>query len=212
MRKPGNQRALKVIRSLRLRHQKQTQQIDILCNDMVSAHRHFADKLGQMLDVSRFYEALLSCGTLQEIVNTVLQSLSERIDGCNVVLFLADESGFETHRPASVAHDDVQTLLESCFSRQLVLDISLGSRVCSQNQLLQMGLQAPPSALKSISSAAIPLNRPGQAVGFLFIYRPADLPLTGRELASASAVSAGLCSAIQNLQTAKQALQTTESP
>ncbi len=57
MKKANNKRALKVIRMLRLRHQKQAQQVDILCRDMVSAHQQFAVKLSRMIQVADFYES-----------------------------------------------------------------------------------------------------------------------------------------------------------
>lgn len=200
MRKPGNQRALKVIRSLRARHQKQMQQIDILCNDMVGVHRHFAVKLAGMMHAARFYETLLSCSSLADILNAAFEDLCESIASCSAVFVLPEENAFEVHRPGGLAADELNTQFQNWFSRQLVIDISLSPRVCSMNKMLQMGLQGPPSVLKTISAAAIPLSRYRQAVGFILVYRSGDFPLTAVELSNASSVSAGLSRAIQVLQ------------
>lgn len=199
MRKHSNQRALNVIRSLRLRQQKQMQQIDILCHDMVSAHQQFSVKLSQMLQVTRFYETLLSCATLQDILDTAFASFGASIPFCRAAFFLPDENGFEIHRPKELISDDHALPPHDWFSPQLVTDISLSPRVCSLDEMLRMGMQGTPLVLKTISAAAIPLSRCGQAAGFVFLYRSAATPLTSRELASASSISAGLCRAILNL-------------
>jgi hypothetical protein len=198
VRKPGNHRALKVIRMLRLRHQKQAQQIDILCQDMVSAHRQFAVKLGRMMDVTEFQETLLGCAGLQETLDTAIRLIEKR-SACAAAVCLVDESGLEVRVNGGLGEIDLAEL-QSWFTKELIHNISLTSRVCSLNQLLQMGLQAPPAILKTLHAAAVPLSRAGQAVGFILMVRPASSPLAAEDLSFASAVSRGLCSAITACQ------------
>lgn len=199
MRNPGNQRALKVIRMLRLRHEKQAQQVDILCRDMVSAHREFAVKLARMIDVTGFYENLLNCSNLQETVDAAIGQIERRIPASAGAVCLLEENGFEIRVHGGLGEIDLSEL-QTWFTRELVENISLTPRVCSLNQMLRMGLQAPPSILKTISAAAIPLGRQGQGIGFILVVRPASNPLSAEDLSFVSAVSGGLCSAIAGRQ------------
>jgi len=203
VRKHGNQRALNVIRMLRLRHAKQAQQIDILCSDMVSAHRQFAVKLSRMIDVTAFYEDLLGCCSVQETLDAAIGLIERRVALSAGAVCLLEESGFDIRVNGGLGEIDLSEF-HGWFTKELVHNISLTPRVCSMNQLLRMGLQASPSILKTISAAAVPLNRSGQAVGFVFIVRPAANPLTPEELSFVSAVSAGLCRAIIACQGIKQ--------
>jgi hypothetical protein len=200
VKKANNKRALKVIRMLRLRHQKQAQQVDILCRDMVSAHQQFAVKLSRMIQVADFYESLLGCSTLQETLNTAIACIEEHIPSAGAAVFLLDENAFEIHSPNELLPEGAPSQFQDWFSRDLVLNISLTPRACSLTQMLQLGLQGPPFALKNLSAAAIPLSRAGHAVGFIWIYRSAQNPLTAEELARASAITTGLCHAILNFQ------------
>jgi hypothetical protein len=180
---------------LRLRQEKQAQQIDILCRDMVSAHRQFSVKLARMIDVTEFYKDLMGCSSLQETVDASIRLIEQRIVSAAGAVCLLDEGGFDIRVNGGLGDIDVSEL-QTWFTKELVHNISLTPRVCSLNQLLRMGLQAPPSILKTISAAAVPLNRSGRAVGFMFIVCPASNPLTAEDLSFAAAVSAGFCNAI----------------
>lgn len=204
MKKTRNKRALKVIRMLRTRQQKQADQIDILCRDMVSAHRDFAVKLARMIDVNRFYETLLSCSTLSDILNAAVNRVEEAIASSNAAVFVLDDNGYEVYSGVESASGGTALPFQEWFSRELVLNLSLTPRVSSLNQMLQMGLQGSPAALKSISAAAIGLSRSGQAIGFIFVCRSIEEPLTAEELSAAASIGNGLCQAIANLRGLKQ--------
>jgi hypothetical protein len=160
---------------------------------MVSAHRQFAVKLARMVDVTEFYEHLLNCSSLQETIDVSIRLIEQRSASAAAVCLL-EESGFEI-RAGGAGGMDVSEL-QTWFTKELVQNVSLTPRVCSLNQLLRMGMQAPPSILKTISAATVPLSRSGQAVGFILVARPASNPLTAEDLSFVSAFSAGLCKAI----------------
>lgn len=205
MKKQRNRRALAVIRALRSRQEKQSQKIDILCKDMVKAHRHFAGKLARVLCVNQFYEALLCCSTLEDMLDTAIRSVQERIETAETAVFLLEEGGFDIHRPKPYLKETTPALHE-WFTRELVQNISLHPRACSLTDMLKMGLQGPPSVLKTVSATAIPLSKSGLAIGFIWVCRPCR-PLSAEELSFAGALATGLSIAIAHTQIAtKQSL------
>ncbi|MCI0498688.1 MAG: hypothetical protein L0Y36_03270 [Planctomycetales bacterium] len=193
----NNKRALTVLRFLRARQQRQTEQIDILCRDVVAAHRDFSVKLAQLNFVSSFYETLLGCADLETLLDASVDKFRQAIDGADAAIFLLGENGFDVHIADSGLFNPIEKdQFQNWFTPRLVNNISRMNRVCSLDQLLRMGLQGPPAIMKTISAAAVPLGRIGQGTGFVFVYRPAHLPLQPEELAHAAAVSIGLREAI----------------
>jgi hypothetical protein len=199
-----NKRALEVIRRLHVRQQKQTDQIDMLCRDMVSAHREFSTKLAKLTFVTSFYESLLQSTGLENLLDTAVSQIRETINEADAAVFLLSENGFDVHIADTGVSDPIEKReFQHWFTHELVNSVSQMNRICSLEQLLKMGLQGPPAILKTISIAAIPLGRFGQAVGFVLVYRPAHLPLQTEELSRLAAISIGLRKAISSYQGAQ---------
>ena len=196
-----NKRALKVIRSLHTCQKKQAGKIDVLCRDMVSAHRDFSSKLARTSFAASYYESLLGCNGLDDLLNTAVKGIREAVKEIDAAIFLLSENGFDVHIADTGVADPVEKRqFQHWFTRELVRSVSQMNRICSLDQLLHMGLQGSPATLKTISLAAIPLGRFGQAVGFVLVYRPAHLPLQAEELSRLAAVSSGLHEAIGSFQ------------
>ena len=196
-----NKRALKVIRSLHTCQKKQAGKIDVLCRDMVSAHREFSTKLAALSFAASYYESLLGCTDLDDLLDTAVQGIREDVKETDAAIFLLSENGFDVHIADTGVADPVEKRqFQHWFTRELVNSVSQMNRICSLDQLLRMGLQGSPAVLKTISLAAIPLGRFGQAVGFVLVYRPAHLPLQTEELSRLAAVSTGLREAIDSFQ------------
>ncbi|MHC5144998.1 MAG: hypothetical protein ACYSOX_05160 [Planctomycetota bacterium] len=196
-----NKRALKVIRSLHTCQKKQASKIDVLCRDMVSAHREFSTKLAALSFAASYYESLLGCTDLDDLLDTAVQGIREAVKETDAAIFLLSENGFDVHIADTGVADPVEKRqFQHWFTRELVNSVSQMNRICSLEQLLRMGLQGSPAVLKTISLAAIPLGRFGQAVGFVLVYRPAHLPLQTEELSRLAAVSTGLREVIDSFQ------------
>ncbi len=199
----NHKRALKAIRVLRSRHDKQLRQIDMLCSDMVSAHKEFALKLGRLNFAVSFYEALLAGSDCEEILDIAVQSIRGNINGVSAAVFLLADNGFNVHlADAGISDNIAATEFQDWFTRELVGHISQANRVCSLDQMLRMGLQGPPAIMKTLSAAAVPLGRFGQGLGFIFVYRYAADPLTSEELSRVAAISSGLRDALHRFMPA----------
>jgi hypothetical protein len=168
---------------------------------MVSAHREFSTKLAALSFAASYYESLLGCTDLDDLLDTAVQGIREAVKETDAAIFLLSENGFDVHIADTGVADPVEKRqFQHWFTRELVNSVSQMNRICSLEQLLRMGLQGSPAVLKTISLAAIPLGRFGQAVGFVLVYRPAHLPLQTEELSRLAAVSTGLREAIDSFQ------------
>lgn len=196
-----HQRALKVIRHLRDRQATQNRKIDILCSDMVSAHHLFAQKQARMNFAVAFYEALLGCCDQTSLLATAVRTIEANVQGAGGAVFLLEDGGFRIYGDPDRSLAEIKTHhLQDWFTQPIIHQISQMNRMCSLEQLLRMGLQGPPAILKTISAAALPLGRFGQGLGFLFLYRCAENPLTAEELSRVAAVTAGLRQAIERFK------------
>ena len=197
----NNKRALKIIRHLRSDGSKQAEKIDMLCHDMVSAHREFSTNLVTLKYAVSFYERLLGCADMEALLEMAVQNIHQTIEQTDAAVVLLTDNDFEVHIPetGSVEHVEKQQF-RLWFTREIVKTVSQMNRVCLLDQLLRMGLQGPPAILKTISLAAIPL---GRDIGLLLVYRPAECPFQVGDLSRLAAVSGGLREAITGLRTAQ---------
>ena len=198
-----NQRALKAIRVLKARQQKQAKQIDILCRDMVSAHELFSLTLARLTFTTSFYESLLGCEELEEAIDRTVTLIGKNIDQAGAAIFLVEASGFEVHVAKSADGGQAEkSNFQNWFSRDIVHQIGQTNHICTLDDMLKMGLMAPPSSLKTLSAAAVPLGRLGLGVGFILVYRTAEHPLLNEELSRVATIAPGVREAILSLKAA----------
>jgi hypothetical protein len=197
------QRVRQVVRGLNRARRVQAKKIDILCNDMVSAHRDFIERLKPLTFSVQFYEAILGCGDLNVLVERVGAMIGTAAPEASVAIFLLSGEGYELHisgenRPIEVDAGS----FEGCFTAHLVARLSGCGRICMLEDMLGMGLRSDLAGLEGLSAASVPLSNFGRVFGFILLYRTADKGLTGGELAKVSAIVPGLSSAINGIQTA----------
>jgi len=190
-------RVRRLIRELNRNRHAQAKKIDILCNDMVSAHGEFIRRLKPLVFGVSFYESLLGCGDLSSLLDTAGRMIGSAVDGSNVAVFLLDGEGFQLHitdgrHPIRID----EASLEGCFNTDVVRSISRSARICRLEDLFEMGLVGNPADFNGISVAAIPLNRFDRVYGFVLVYRVSGGELTADELAKVAAITPGLCNAI----------------
>ena len=177
----------------------QAKKIDILCNDLVAAHRQFINKLNAISFKAAFYETIISITDINELLFRTATSIEQLFGRANAAFFLRQRNGFKLHlfesdRPISLGDKS----LENCFSDELVENICNSNRVCSLEDMLTMGLEANPTVLNRLSAFTIPLGQFGTSEGFILIYRPADRKFTQADLDKICAVTDGLSAAIKS--------------
>jgi len=184
----------------KIRHQ-QAKKVDILCNDMVSAHADFIRQLRSLNFSIDFYESILGHQDMTTLLDIVVEHIRNHVNNANVLVFLINRDGYEIH----IGHDDepieidIQKI-ESYFTDELVGSISRSNRACSLDEMFEVGLQANLQELSKVSAAAIPLGGFGSPVGFILVCRPAACKITSREIENITSITPGLTRAIRLCQ------------
>lgn len=197
----NNKRALKVIRSLRMRQNRQDAKIDILCRDIVGAHNQFIEKVSTLSVLVEFQQSLLGIGEMNSILENAASFIKKFLADTATAIFMIEPKGFDIHFSDPLDGVIVEKSHFECwFTPALVLEVSRCNQICSLDRLLEMGLQASPSALKHITAAAIPIGKLGKGVGFIFVYRPVEREFQPHELSMVLSLACPLRKAIQNSQ------------
>lgn len=179
------------------RHQKQAQQIDILCNDMVAAHGDFSAKLSDMIFLANFYEQLLGHKDCKSLLNSAAVQIQRQVESAQVAIFLLQSEGFEINCLDDQNPIELNTgVLEQLFTLDVARQICRANWICSQDDLYSMGLNDKPGLLSQLSMAAIPLGKYSPGIGFILVYRRAVEPLKGWELGRLASITSGLSRAI----------------
>ncbi len=195
-----NQRALSVIRTLRGKLNRQNRQINMLCRDMVDAHSQFVLKMSQLNFSAAFCETLLAARDIETLIELAAMVFGKHLKNASTAVFLLDGRGYNIHIGSHSQSSNEKEVFENWFSPAVVAEISRNNRVCTMQEMLAIGLQANPASLKHIAAIAVPLGQLGRGVGFVLLYRPADMPFDQHEASMASVAASGLRSAIMSFR------------
>jgi hypothetical protein len=200
-----NKRLRLLISRLNKERKKQAKQIDILCNDFVSAQKDFVKALKTIGFAADFYEAIAGLTELNELLCTAGNLIKDQIPDVNVTFFLLapnnaegpQHDNFELHIfESDLAIDLEDRRIENFFTAELVGNIAKSNQICAIEDMLAMGLAGSPTCLEKISTAAIPLSTPASSLGFVLIYRSSRNPLTADELKAIAQITPGLARSI----------------
>ena len=173
----------------------QEKKIDILCNDLISAHRSFIKGLRSLSFAADFYESIIGKANTEELLRTATYLIKKELDVSDVVFFLRRDRGFELFGNQNTKKES-DLALESYFSTELIDNICKSNALLSLNDMLEMGLDVSPAVLSRISAFAMPLSRGGTSAGFILIYRFDSRELTISELKNITSITTGLAGAV----------------
>lgn len=205
MDKNRSQRVKLLVRKLNKARRQQAKQIDILCNDMVSAHKDFVEQLKMLTFTADFYQSLLGKNDLAGLLDMAIEIIKGCAAKSNAAIFLNEHGGYELYTSGADDAIELDTVrFESYFTQGLVDKVCRANWVCSLDDLFEMGLEGDLNELGKISVAAVPLERIVRPMGFILVYRVAENKLTGDELQQLSAITPGLSNAIKSLRSVSQ--------
>ncbi|AQT68170.1 hypothetical protein STSP2_01325 [Anaerohalosphaera lusitana] len=188
-----------LVRKLNRQRHEQAKKIDLLCNDMVGAHREFVLQLENLSAGFTFYESLLGHNDLGQILATTFNYVYRHVNECEVAIFLTDGHNFQVHQAESrTAISKKVEKLWGSFTNETVNEISRANAITELGTMFELGLQGNLRLLNEISAAAVPIGRVNGPLGFILICRDIANPLTSGELAKVNAVSLGLCRSIRS--------------
>ena len=192
-----NKRLRLLISRLNKERKRRAKQIDILCNDFVTAQKDFIRSLKAVSFAADFYESIAGLTDLNELLCTAGKLAQDQIQDANVVFFLLQGSNFELHIFESEQPIDLEERrIENFFTAELVDNIAGSHRICSVDDMLAMGLQCSGACLDKISAAAVPLSSNSGSLGFILLYRCSQKPLVSDEINCIAQVAPGLARSI----------------
>jgi hypothetical protein len=200
-----NKRLRLLIRKFNKQRKKQAMQIDILCNDIMTAHKDFLKALKVLGFAADFYNAITGITDLNELLCTAGSYIQKHTPDVHIAFFLLAQGGVEGVQPENFEMhvfesdqpiDPDDRRVENFFNTELVINISKSNQICTVEDMLGMGLQYSPVFLEKISTAAIPLSTAGSSMGFMLIYRSSRNPLTADELKAVAQITPGLARSI----------------
>jgi transcriptional regulator with GAF, ATPase, and Fis domain len=188
-------------KKLNKERKKQAKQIDILCNDLIAAHRDFIKKLDTIRFTADFCESILGATDISTLLHRASRLVKDEVPDANVAFIIRrhDDFGlhiFESNQTGTLTQQD----LEKCFTGELVDNICKSNKLCTIDDMFAMGLEANLTTLSQVSAATVPLSSLGSSLGFILIYRPSQNELTVDELRKIAAITRGLSRAVQSCQ------------
>jgi len=204
--KQRHQRLRLLPKELNKERKKQAKKTDILCNDLIGAQRGFIRKLKTISFTADFYESIIGMTDLNNLLYTAAKLIEADSPGANVAVFLRRAEDFELHVFES---DPTATVnkehIESCITQELMDNACKSNRVCTLDEIFEMGLHGNPTGLKGNSAVTIPLGLFGASLGFMLVYRCSGKKLTSEEIRNVSAIASGLSRAIECCQSHSRA-------
>ena len=132
-----------MIRKFNKQRKKQAMQIDILCNDIMTAHKDFLKALRTIGFAADFYNAIVGLTDLNELLCTAGSYIQKHTPDVHVAFFLLAQSGIEGAQPenfelhvfeSDLAIDLDDRRVENFFNTELVTNISKSNQICTSRR------------------------------------------------------------------------------
>jgi transcriptional regulator with GAF, ATPase, and Fis domain len=193
-----NNRIRLLAKNLNRRRKKQAIQIDLLCNDIINAHRDFLDTVRTLTFTSEFYETLIGPLYLDNLFRSCASMIQKYIPDSNIVFFINEQNHFQSYAfDCNVNETDEACRFEQYFTSEVVESIIRANRLGDIDELLQMGLQINPAILKNSSAITVPITANGSITGFILLYKFSSQSFDQRQIRLLCSVRRGLSRAIR---------------
>ncbi len=191
-----------LLRRLNQQRKRQASQIDILCNDLIGAHRSFLQRLQDLGFAAEFYRSLLGGTDVNGILARAGRVIKEELPGAEVTFFLRQPDGFELHTcPGDESLYGEHQGPQDDFDPELVDSICKHNQPCTHDDIVALSTGSTPAALQKYSLATLPLSDLGRSLGFVLLYCPLPQVLSAAEVRRISPVMRGLAQAIRAVGT-----------
>ena len=193
-----NERLRLLIRRLNKQRKQQASQIDILCNDLIGAHRSFLQRLQDLGFAAEFYRSLLGGTDVNGILARAGRVIKQELPGAGVTFFLRQPDGFELHAcPGDESLYGEPQGPQDDFDSELVDSICRHNRPCTLDDVVAMSTQGNLGTLRKYSLATLPLSDLGRSLGFVLLSCPLPQVLNAADVRRISPVMRGLAQAIR---------------
>ncbi len=192
-----NQRLRLLLRKLNQQRKQQASQIDILCNDLIGAHRSFLQRLQDLGFAAEFYRSLLGGMDVNGILARAGRVIKQELPGAGVTFFLRQPDGFELHAcPGDESLYGEHQGPQDDFDAELVDGICKHNKPCTLEDIVAMSTAGTLGALRKYSLVTLPLSDLGRSLGFAFLFCPLPQVLNAADVRRISPVMCGLAQAL----------------
>jgi len=187
-----------LVKRVNKERKRQANQVDILCNDLVTAQREFMRRLNSVGFAARFYKDLLGLTDLRTLLSRAGRLIREELPGTGIAFFVRQADGGDLRVCDGEPIPGFQGRhLMDCFTPELVSEICKSNRPCMVDDLFGMGLEGDLNDLNNFSLATIPLQDLGRSLGFVLASRAAAQPLRADEIDKIGLITCGLSQAVR---------------
>ena len=195
-----NQRLRLLLRRLNKQRKQQASQIDILCNDLIGAHRSFLQRLQEIGFAAEFYRSLLGGTDANGILTRAGRVIRQELPGAGVSFFLRQSDGFELHAcPGDESLYSDHPGPQDDFDSELVDSICKHNKPCTFDDIVAMSTGSTLAALRKYSLATLPVSDLGRSLGFVLLYCPLPQALNAADVRRVGPVMCGLAQALRGV-------------
>ena len=170
--KQNNTRFRQFVHNLNKARKLQAKKIDILCNDILGAHKKFINSLDKISFTADFYEAIIGQANLEQLLQKSCELIHNQIDNCGIAILLIEQDRLEDF---IFEHDKSKSIdpkhIRESFDRETVINIAKSNKVCTTEDMCKAGLQINPVKFGSLDTFGIPLESEGLPIGMILLYR-----------------------------------------
>jgi hypothetical protein len=181
-------RLRELVRGVNRQRKIQARKIDILCTDMVSAHRSILDRLEGLTFTNSLYESLVGCSGAAEVLEAISALFADRFGHCGIAIATLDEGGITLHDTHAGLGEEVSQL-PSFFTAENIRALCAANRILTLAELLELPVEIPPKTAERATAAAVPLRLAANATGLLLLYNDVEKQLPPRLIHSAAAIA-----------------------
>ena len=116
----------------------QAKKIDLLCDDMIKAHRNCLRQLHNFGFVLEYYDKILGLNNPDDLLDTTAQFIHDYLEGANVVIYAQGAVRKRIVEPKSLKNFDNEQF-ERCFAGDIIESICNSNDCRNLDGLLEAG-------------------------------------------------------------------------
>ena len=184
----------RLCRKLNDARQEVTDQVDVLCNDLVTAYQELAVQVQNVTQTAGYREAIGTELDLEAVLRKTLEYIIQQAGPCNAAVFLpssADEFSLGGYVNYDCTKESADMLLQHLADVLAPMVANKGEEVVhvNDNRSLDELLGDDWNYLADCDLLALPVNHDGEALAVLTLFRDNDQPFTEPAIDAMSSIA-----------------------
>ena len=196
-------RLQKLCKKLNRAREDVSSQVDILCNDLVTAYQELACQMQNVVQSTQYSDLVKDELDLEALLRRTLEHLMEKVGPANAAIFLPasmDEyslGGYVNYDCSAAAADLLLTHLADHLAPRVAVTDDLVH--LTDPEMIQQWAGDAPHAMDTTGLVAVPCMHGEECLAVLVLFRDLDLPFTDDHLGRMSSLAPLLGSALEKI-------------